>query len=624
MQLNDEFERANLKTRQHLMVVVLAVTLVTALISVSLHYWFSRDMALEAAAERYQLTATATRDYLAHIDSKAMETVRVLSRFPQLVTESGDNGPWINRATPELFAEVMRSSPLFYALYIGFDDGDVYELVNLNSNEAVRRQLNATPSDRWVIIRVEGEGAQRQRTFDYYSATFERNFSRSEPSNYDARERLWYTTAEAGSVRKTPPYLFQHLQAPGQSFVTRLAGTDHVLALDITFSTLSSHLRAQSLSADGELFLFEQNGDLLASNLSSEDAGRLPPVPRLSLSAEQRAYLRSLGSVRVSNETDWTPVDFAVGGEPRGYSVDVMRLIAQMTGLSLEFVNGYRWSELVAMYERQDLELLQPVVPLNDSPGQLSRPLLSLPFGLVSRRDQPAVSDLSQLAGKRLVMPEGWSVLPLLQQQYPAIQIDTVADTRAALTAVEQGRADATLDTALVLKQSMTQFFLQNLVLHDNIKGLEALPRTVHIRTRPELEPLAAIIDEALQAIPAEAYAFLQDKWFSAPAQTAGGLPVVPYEHLMTLPRQPSSQDRVQTVRLNGRDYLSFASVFTRAMNPPEYFALVIPAEKVYARSVYQLWTSVIIIGLVWILLMPVVLIFMVLRPVEKLAARRP
>lgn len=624
MTWDDDYQRAGMRTRQLMILVVVIFTLLTAMVSVSLHYYFSRKLALDSATERYRLTATATRDYLANIDAKAMETVRVLSRFPSLVKDDPQRGPWADPATLALFAEVMRTTPLFYALYLGFDDGDVYELVNLNCSEAVRRQLNATPTDRWVVIRVEGSGSNRQRTFDYLSADFSLNFSRSEPSDYDARQRLWYTTAVDGEARKTPPYLFQHLQAPGQSFVMKLPGTDHVLALDITFSTLASHLRAQSLSAEGELFLYQRNGELLASNLRSDDSMRLPPVEHLPLTDEQRQYIRSLGSVRASNETDWTPVDFAVGGQPQGFSVDMLRLVAQMTGLSLEFVNGYRWPDLVSQYESGSIELLQPVMAPNPVPGHLSRPLLQLPYALVTREDSPAPQQMEDLNGKTLVIPEGWTVLTLVQQQYPQIHFRAVANTRAALLAVQKGEADATLDMALIMEQGLSQYYLKGLRLTRDLPGLKALPQSLHIRVRPELEPLAAIIDQALAAIPPDAMQFLRDKWFRTDRkQNRDRLPVVPYEHLLKLPEQPGKLNLVTPVQLHGETWFSFASVFTREQNPPEYFALVIPAAQVYARALNDLWVSVLIIAIVWLLVLPPVLIWLVVKPMARLNRRR-
>jgi len=41
--------------------------------------------------------------------------VRILARHPNLMEQQ-----WVHPATAELFAEVMRSNPVFYAIYIGF------------------------------------------------------------------------------------------------------------------------------------------------------------------------------------------------------------------------------------------------------------------------------------------------------------------------------------------------------------------------------------------------------------------------------------------------------------------------------------------------------------------------
>jgi len=617
---NDDAGRSNLRARQLLSLVVIMVTLLTALLSVSLHYYFSRQLAVESAEDKYRLTATATRDYLANIDGKASETVRVLTRFPSLITSSDpQRDVWVHKDTLALFAEVMRATPLFYALYIGFDNGDLFELVNLNCSDAVRRQLNATPSDRWVVIRVEGEGEQRQRHFDFYSDAFELNFSRSEVSDYDVRERLWYTSAGTSEAVKTPAYLFQHLQAPGQSFVMKLPGSEHVLGLDITFSTMTAHLRAQALSAEGELFLFQENGELLASNVRDEQARKLPFSPRIALTAEQRSFLTRMGSIRASNETDWAPIDFAVAGEPHGYSVDILRLVSSMTGMPLAFVNGYTWGQLAEQFDRGEIEILQPVGPSNASGGSLTLPIVDLPFALVTRSEDD-IDSFEQLNGKRLVMISGWSVIPQVRAMFPHIEVLEVADARTALLKVSRGEADATLDTALILGQGIRQYYLTGLKMDTSLAPLADLPTTLHLKVRPGAEPLAQIIDQALVKIPAEAINELRNKWFSANTKSGvGRMSVVPYKHLQELPQQPLQQNLVSQVTLNGEAYFSFASVFTRDQTPPEYFALMIPAKKVYERALHELSVSAMVITIVWLLLMPLVLIFLVMRPVKKL-----
>ena len=164
------------------------------------------------------------------------------------------------------------------------------------------------PSDRWVEIVVQGEGTQRQRRFTYLNEQLQVNYSRSERSDYNATQRLWFTNAGRDNVYKTRPYLFQHLQAPGQSFSLQIPGSAQaeersaVLTVDVAFSALSDQLRSQPMSLDGELFLFQRSGELLASNHATVEQRALPTLPPLALSEAQRAYIKSLGKIRVANE----------------------------------------------------------------------------------------------------------------------------------------------------------------------------------------------------------------------------------------------------------------------------------------------------------------------------------
>ncbi len=50
-----------------LIVAVVLVTLITAAVALSLHYYFSRAMVLDSAMARYQQTVSATRDYLRNL-----------------------------------------------------------------------------------------------------------------------------------------------------------------------------------------------------------------------------------------------------------------------------------------------------------------------------------------------------------------------------------------------------------------------------------------------------------------------------------------------------------------------------------------------------------------------------
>ena len=52
------------------------------------------------------------------------------------------------------------------------------------------------------------------------------------------------------------------------------------------------------------------------------------------LNAEELAWLNNHPVIRVHNETNWPPFNFAENGTAKGYSIDFMNLLARKTGLN--------------------------------------------------------------------------------------------------------------------------------------------------------------------------------------------------------------------------------------------------------------------------------------------------
>ncbi|WP_031434088.1 HD domain-containing phosphohydrolase [Methylomarinum vadi] len=618
-------KQAEKKFRFSIRVTVVSVfilaTLFTVAVAISLQYHFSRKMAIDAALSRHQLTAAGTGQYLLSIDDKAVQTTQVLAKFPGLVA-----GGWIDPNARNVFAEVMRSTPIYYALYIGFANGDFYELVNLETNPLIRTELRAAEEDRWVAITVRGTGKQRRRRFDYLDDAFNLRISRQEPSDFDASKRPWFINANARQVYKTPPYLFQQLQTPGQTYSIAIPSADAVLAVDITLSSLSAYLKQQPLSGDGEIYLYRQNGEMIASNLDDgEIEDEVPEAEPFLLNERQQATLKKLGKLRVSNEMNWPPIDYAVSGEPKGYAVDLIRLLAEMTGLSVEFVNGYPWPELVEMFRNGDLDILQPVfrTPDNESLGMMSRPFLRLPYAIVTRSNEAEIHRFEQLAGKTLAIPQGWSIIDALHEHFPAIQIKEVESPRQALLDVVSGQAYATLDSAAILRYTAKQFFIDDLSFHENLDMAELqLPDELHFVLHPEQSELLAILNSALQALSPPVRQALFDKWFGdKELATQQTMSTVPYPQLLNWQEQGRLNQLTSSV-INGRDYFIFITSLSAIAGEKEYFAAVIPAENILAESLDKVKMSLLITSAALLLLLPVSWLFAspIVRPIKRLA----
>ena len=78
----------------------------------------------------------------------------------------------------------------------------------------------------------------------------------------------------------------------------------------------------------------------------------------VTLTDEERDWIAKHPVLKVGNELDWPPFDYAENGEPKGYSIDLINLIGEKTGLKFEFINGYTWPELLERAKGSSLRLI--------------------------------------------------------------------------------------------------------------------------------------------------------------------------------------------------------------------------------------------------------------------------
>ncbi len=125
-------------------------------------------------------------------------------------------------------------------------------------------------------------------------------------------------------------------------------------------------------------------GLVLATSLGSANA------QDLGLTETEQAWIKEHPVVRVHNETNWPPYNFNVDGEPTGFSIDYMRLLAAQAGLDVEFVSGPSWNEFLDMMRSGDLDVMLNIV---DTPVRREYLLFTTPYAITSpvqRADKPS------------------------------------------------------------------------------------------------------------------------------------------------------------------------------------------------------------------------------------------
>ena len=427
-------------------------TLITGFVAVSWQYYFSKKMAMENTVQSLSQASADLSEYAQSLDRNATNTARLLASISQ-VDDIRSNEIKLRN----LLAEVMKENTLFYSIYFGSENEDSYQVINLDSSEIVRDKIAAKPSDRWVVIKINGPKENRIRKTYFYNSRFILRDVVTTNSNFFPTARPWYQSAETGTVFKTKPYLFTHLKITGQTYSLRLPKSKSqtsstVLGIDIVLSSIEDKLSLEGLNLENsrniESYLYDASGEVISSNQQTVEKASIPESTPLSLTPLQRSVIANAPKIMISNQNDWLPLDFSLAGQPQGYAVDILLLVEQMTGIDFEFINGFSWSELVNKYNDRSLDGLHSLHKSSDVEyeGAYSDPLYNFELALVTRKELGVVRNYAELAGKKVAILSGWGIADSLRQRFPQTEVLEFDDRNQAFKSVSEGDTDAVVD----------------------------------------------------------------------------------------------------------------------------------------------------------------------------------
>jgi ABC-type amino acid transport substrate-binding protein len=235
---------------------------------------------------------------------------------------------------------------------------------------------------------------------------------------------------------------------------------------------------------------------------------------QLQLSDQERAWIKANPKIRVHNETDWPPFNFAKEDRPLGYSIEYMNLLGEMTGLQIEYVTGPTWGEFIEMMKRGELDVMLNIVKTPEREKYLlyTPPYADNPNTILSKRSEP-YDNLEQLFGKTISVPKGFFYEEVLRNNYPKIKLHLVDGTLESMKAVTFGKADAALGELAVFNYLMANHMLPDLAVSGEVKMGNREYSLLNIATRTDLPILASILSKAVCAVGPEQVRVIQQRW---------------------------------------------------------------------------------------------------------------
>lgn len=252
------------------------------------------------------------------------------------------------------------------------------------------------------------------------------------------------------------------------------------------------------------------NPPINLEDLADSIARKHPP------SALEQAWLKKKPTVRLRLAEN-PPEQFTENGEPKGLSIDYVKLVCKGYQIDCQFIPllGGSFSEAlqkVGKPDGPDALLTGRRTPERERLALFTAEYLFTPSVILTRENAPNIFSIDDLRGKKIVVERGYVIAARLKELIPDIQFIEVVGTPKALETLAGGVGDAYVGNLT------TSTFLTSKLGLTNLKI--AAPTNFPIQgeammVRPDWPELVSLINKTLGALSIENKQAIQNRWYS-------------------------------------------------------------------------------------------------------------
>ncbi len=234
---------------------------------------------------------------------------------------------------------------------------------------------------------------------------------------------------------------------------------------------------------------------------------------QLILSDKERSWLDAHREIRLGIDPEWPPFEFVdKEGKYQGLSADFVALFNSMLNINMQPVSDLSWGEAMTKIRSGELDVLPAAMAIPERQRFLdfTKPYLVYPYVIFVHEDSQLVTDLDDLAYKKIAVIKSYAIEELLRQNHEKIELVTFATTTDALFALSRGDVDA-----FVSNLSAAAWAIDKTGISDvKIAGPTPYQFEQSIGVRKDWPELLALLNRAIDKVSPEQYQTIKNRWF--------------------------------------------------------------------------------------------------------------
>ncbi len=236
------------------------------------------------------------------------------------------------------------------------------------------------------------------------------------------------------------------------------------------------------------------------------------PGEGLALTPAERAWLEAHPVIRLAPDPDYRPVEFFnAAGEYAGIAAEYVALMEERLGIRFRVRRLADWDQVLAETRARRVDMWGAASPTGARYDYMTftRPLIEVPTVIVVRRKGAADLTAADLQGLRVAVVSGYAAHDYMAAEHPEVELAVSPSVDAALRKVSFGMADAMVGDLATATYYMERAGITNL----RVAGDVGYTYRLAFAVRNDWPELAAILDKALAAVPAEERRRIWSEW---------------------------------------------------------------------------------------------------------------
>ncbi len=255
---------------------------------------------------------------------------------------------------------------------------------------------------------------------------------------------------------------------------------------------------------------------LLLMLVSSGNVAAQKSITEVILSSEEKAWIADHPMVTATNNMDLAPFDFVRDGQPMGFAIDYLNLIASKVGLKIDYISNHTWQELVEMVKNKQIDILHSALK-SESRAQyinFSDSYLKVPIVNFGRVGSPKINSINDLEDKKIGVIKGYFLTEVYKTQHPNFNLVEYTNVADALRALSSSQIDVFTGSLITLNYSIVQNYIPGLEVigNDYVFADDDMFRH-HLGVHKDNPLLMDILRKGMAAITNEEFLEISRKW---------------------------------------------------------------------------------------------------------------